>query len=300
MKDYTISQQYALIGLDGLESTHMTMEKRAVCRGIGAAVLLERLLFSGEEPALSEFGAALESGLESIRNMDKKTAAGMEQEMAEILKADGALEEIQDILACDINYDTNGMEIRAYRSLEEIYRRIAERLRAEILEPGEVTLESVCLLWLARESGCIHDLFSVREQEELSGRMMNLSQEDPLIEILWKSEFYSCLERWSQNLLNTKKNIFKNPYLEGINLLFPFLDRRKSIFIDFVVLGTDVGSRRLEVMNYLTERGHYVEEVKNGSETLLKIDNSYYRIFPMARAYWKVPVQGANIVPVYN
>lgn len=46
--------------------------------------------------------------------------------------------------------------------------------------------------------------------------------------------------------------------------------------------------------------GHYVEEVKSGSETLLKIDNAYYRIFPTVKRAYKVPIQGANLVPVYQ
>ena len=89
------------------------------------------------------------------------------------------------------------------------------------------------------------------------------------------------------------------PFIRN-NLLFPFLDRRQAIFIDFVIFGTDVAGRRMAILNYLTEKGHYVEEVKNGSETLLKVDNYYYRVFPMTKVYYKVPVQGANLVPVYK
>lgn len=300
MKDYTISQQYALVGFDGLESTRMTLAKNAVCRGIWAAKLLEELLFSGREQVFLEFETAFKAGLEKIISKDKKAATGIEKEMAELLKMEGAMEEVQDLIACDINYETNSMDVRAYRSRVEDYRGITERLRAEILEEGEVTLESVCLLWLLRESGCIHNIFSVKEQEYLSGRMMDISREDQVIRLIWESEFSSWMRKWSQNLLNAKKNLFKNPYLEGVNLLFPFLDRRKSIFIDFVVLGTDVKTRRQEVVTYLTERGHFVEEIKNGTETILKVDNGYYRIFPMTRVYFKVPVQGASLVPVYK
>lgn len=84
-----------------------------------------------------------------------------------------------------------------------------------------------------------------------------------------------------------------------MNLVFPFLERRSAIFIDFVVFGTDVKSRRIAVMEHLVSFGHYVEEVKLGSETLLKIDNAYYRIVPGTRTAYKVPIQGASLVPVY-
>ena len=88
--------------------------------------------------------------------------------------------------------------------------------------------------------------------------------------------------------------------MEGINLLFPFLDRRQAIFIDFVVLGTSVADRRLAVLAFLSEKGHYVQEIPRGTETLLKVDNYYYQIFPMTRTYNRIPVQGADLVPVYN
>ena len=65
-------------------------------------------------------------------------------------------------------------------------------------------------------------------------------------------------------------------------------------------MGTDVQSRRIAVMEHLSKMGHYVEEVKSGSETLLKIDNAYYRIFPTVKRAYKVPIQGANLVPVYQ
>ena len=82
----------------------------------------------------------------------------------------------------------------------------------------------------------------------------------------------------SGKFLKTKRSLFKNPYLEGINLVFPYLERRKAIFIDFVVLGTYVRERRIAMMEYLMQKGHYAEEVRMGSETLLKVDNKYYRI----------------------
>ena len=130
--------------------------------------------------------------------------------------------------------------------------------------------------------------------------MIELAEQEPVIRVIWDLEIYRWTEKLSQQLLGAKKNLFKNPYLEGVNLLFPFLDRRQAIFIDFVIFGTDVAGRRMAILNYLTEKGHYVEEVKNGSETLLKVDNYYYRVFPMTKVYYKVPVQGANLVPVYK
>lgn len=115
----------------------------------------------------------------------------------------------------------------------------------------------------------------------------------------WLPRMGNCEISTFQNYLKAKKELFRNPYLQGINLMFPFLERRQTIFIDFVVLGTNVSGRRQEIISYLQKRGHYVDEVKYQEETLLKIDNAYYRVFPTTR-WAKFPIQGASLIPFYS
>ena len=43
MKDFTLSQQYAILGLDGIESLHSSFAKNAVIRGIFVARELEKI-----------------------------------------------------------------------------------------------------------------------------------------------------------------------------------------------------------------------------------------------------------------
>lgn len=295
MKDWKLSEQYAIVALNGLESLHASMAKDAVLRGIAAAKVLEPYI--GEEDSV--FLTKLEEAVERAKSIKKKGKKELEEEMTAVLKAEGVLEIVPDLLGCDMDYYTSGVELKAYRSEESIYLRIREGLRAEILEEGEISRECALLLWLFRESGCIHDLFSVEEQNKVQQRMLDMAAQEPIVQELWQSEFYSAVEKFVEKFLRTKRNLFKNPYLQGVNLVFPFLERRSAIFIDFVVFGTDVKSRRIAVMEHLVSFGHYVEEVKLGSETLLKIDNAYYRIVPGTRTAYKVPIQGASLVPVY-
>ena len=295
MKDWKLSEQYAFVALNGLESLHASMAKDAVLRGIAAAKVLEPYI--GEEDSV--FLTKLEEAVERAKSIKKKEKKELEEEMTAVLKAEGILEIVPDLLGCDMDYYTSGVELKAYRSEESIYLRIREGLRAEILEEGEISRECALLLWLFRESGCIHDLFSVEEQNKVQQRMLDMAAQEPIVQELWQSEFYSAVEKFVEKFLRTKRNLFKNPYLQGVNLVFPFLERRSAIFIDFVVFGTDVKSRRIAVMEHLVSFGHYVEEVKLGSETLLKIDNAYYRIVPGTRTAYKVPIQGASLVPVY-
>ena len=300
MKELVLSRQYAVIALDGLESLHPSVAKSALIRAIAAAKVLEEVMYTEAESDPAVFIPKLNEAVEAAKDLGKKGAKQIEEEMAGLLEADGLMEQIPDILGCDMDYYTAGVELKAYRSDEDTYIRIREGLRAEILEEGVISTECAVLLWLLRESGCIHDLFSVSEQDQVQRRMTDAAAENEIFRAMWQTEFHSAVESFAGRFLRAKHNLFKNPYLEGVNLIFPYLERRKAIFIDFVVLGTDVQSRRIAVMEHLSKMGHYVEEVKSGSETLLKIDNAYYRIFPTVKRAYKVPIQGANLVPVYQ
>lgn len=300
MKELFLSRQYAVIALDGLESLHPSMAKSAVIRAIAAAKVMEEVMHTEAESDPAVFIPKLNEAVEGVKDLRKKDEKQIEEEMAALLEADGLMEQIPDILGCDMDYYTSGVELKAYRSDEDTYIRIREGLRAEILEEGVISTECAVLLWLLRESGCIHDLFSVSEQDQVQRRMTDAAAENEIFRAMWQTEFHSAVESFAGRFLRAKHNLFKNPYLEGVNLIFPYLERRKAIFIDFVVLGTDVQSRRIAVMEHLSKMGHYVEDVKSGSETLLKIDNAYYRIFPTVKRAYKVPIQGANLVPVYQ
>lgn len=70
MRDYTLSQQYAIVGLDGLESLHMNMAKSAVLRGVAAVKILEEYLAKGEQDFQLE--EKLEEELKNIRRQKKK------------------------------------------------------------------------------------------------------------------------------------------------------------------------------------------------------------------------------------
>lgn len=349
-KEYLLSQQFALIALDGLSCIHHSAAKYAAARGIAAAVLLEEIL--PEEEAVErtdiadDFQKKLEVGIAAVRRKKKKKLDALEAETARLLVADGGMEIVPDLLGCDMNYYTAKITMKSYRSDRNIYLSIVESVRGEILEEGPVTLECVCLLWLMRESGCLHDIFSVKEQEQIQERMVALcARESRKIEaeelesgeqntesmhlydardskktepkngaqelrhrltdadyaaMIWKLEFHKTAEQAVKSFLKGKRKLFQNPYLEGVNLRFPFLDRRQAIFVDFVVLGTNVKERRQAVANFLKKNGHHVEEVKNGTETLLRIDNSYYRIWPKTVSCGRIPIQGANLQPVYR
>lgn len=300
MREYSLVEQFALVALNGQDCSHNTRAKAAAVYGIKAADMLQRLYLEETDKDILNFEKQLRDGTALVRTMSSEERRSMEKEIADILIAEGGLSEIPNLLGCDLNYYTAEVTMREYKCEETLYNSITEGLKAVVLEPGEVPLEAVSLLWLFRESGCIHDIFSQEEQRQIEERMVKLSIENPLYSIIWKQEFHSGIIQGYLNFLNFKSKLFKNPYLEGLNLLFPFFDRRKSIFIDMVILGTTVRSRRETAIDFLREQGHTCEELVVGSETILKIDNGYYRIWPTTRVGYRLPIQGVALLPVYR
>lgn len=298
MRDYTLAEQFALVGLNGQDSRHNTAAKKIVIRGIAVANFLEKLLEKNISDEGEGFLEYLDKEIQNNSKCNKTEREKIEQEMAGRLMAEGVLAEVPDLLGCDMNYYTSGVSMWVYKSVESVYQRITESVRATVLEEGEMDIETICLLYLFRESACIHDIFSVKEQELVQAKLLSCMSKDSFCKALFHTEFHR-IENLYKGFLKRKQEIFRNPYLQGVNLLFPFLERRQAIFIDFMVLGTNVSGRREAAMDFIRKKGHTVEAIPFGEEHLLKIDNCYYRVFPTVRSCC-IPVQGVSIIPVYR
>lgn len=308
MKDYTLEEQYAIISLNGLDSKHNTEAKKVAVTGIAIAKELQKILNKTDNESENDnaeknsvlFSKELNEIINGSKQMNKKERNAVEEDIAAILKARGVLTEIPNLLGCDMNYYTADITMREYKSDIKEYQTITEALRAMILEPGEIPMETVMLLWLLRESGCIHDIFSVEEQRQIERLQIQLKEKNELFKVLLESEFHSLINQSILKFLKWKSNLFKNPYLEGINLLYPFLDRKQSIFIDMVIFNTTVQDRRQTAIDFLRKNGHTCDEIRIGTECLVKIDNNYYRIWPTSLQVGKIPVQGVRLLPVYK
>lgn len=299
MKEYSMKEQFALIALDAQNSEHYTAAKKAAVRGIVMAGYLQKVLDGADKEDISEISAYLAKKTKEVRNMNKKEWKMAEQETVRDLTKVHALSKVPDLLGCDMNYRTAGVGIWQYKCDEEDYLRITESVRAEILEPGEVSAETVCLLYLFRECGCMHDIFSVKEQEAVEKRLIGIMAEEAFYKAILQTEFHSWINNAYVSFVKKKHKLFQNPYLQGVNLAFPFFDRRQAIFIDMIILGTSVTERRERVIQFLRENGHCCEDISMGGEHLLKIDNSYYKVWPSTRSC-RIPVQGVELLPVYR
>ena len=321
MADLGLAQSFSLVALNAQDSLHRTAVKTVALRAMAAAVLLEAylngaftksrnaLVLQKEAPGLPYRDAVLnplqknggETGdlgqwLKKASALPNRQFKVFEQAMAASLDALDLLDEIPNLLGCDLYYDSAGVKIKEYRSDMTEYARITETIRAEILEDGPVTDEAICMLWLLRESGCMHDLFSQNELEKVALRMNALYQGNALAKALFPVRIHQGIEIAIKSFLRMKKAAVKTQFGTGVNFAFPFLERSHSIFIDTEAWFSNAEKRLHDVKVRLESNGHIFTVLREGETPLIKIDNIVYVAIPHA-VYTRIPIQGVRLRP---
>lgn len=326
MTDLQLAQSFSMIALNAQRSLEMTTAKKVALRCIAAAIILEVYLDNGftqtknqlalKKDVLEQSHTMLyqEIILKSLahKNANKSwdlndwlkrasmlsgsTLKKLEQAVSDSLKELELLEEIPHILACDLYFNSAGVNIKEYRSDIQEYSRISESIRAEILEEGSVIDETICMLWLLRESGCMHDFFSRNELEMVSARMYKLYQSSPLARAVYPIRIHRGIELAMKQFFRMKKGAVKTQVGSGLNFLFPILERSQAVFIDMEAMFSNSAARLHDVRVRLESKGHTVTVLQKGQIPTIKIDNIVYEAIPHA-IYGKVPIHGVRLIP---
>ena len=289
MRDITITEGFAIISLNTQDSRHKTVAKKAALRCIAAARLLDSY-FLGEldlDTLIQQLPAAAKLSLRLQKEL--------ESEIRTQLFSSGYMEEVPALLGCDFLYYSAAVTMKEYRAESEVFLRITESLKADILEDGDASEETICYLWLLRESGCIYDIFSFSEQEAILPKMNALMTTDPLAGKLFPLPVHKTAEQYSKAYLQFKRKLFHEPFLQGVNLVFPFLERRQSIFIDTEAYCENAMERLTDVLKRVETMGHHSQVIRTSDTAIVKIDNLYYELFPYAMT-GQIPVHGVKLI----
>ena len=307
MREMSLTERYALIGLNAQDSIHRTVAKTMVQRCIACAVILDMYLGTNREMDTPIYQDIVEGGIKGKINLTPDTleavlkrASGilggrrkrLERAVTDVLLAEHRIEEAPNLLGCDMLYVTAGTSMREYRSDADEYVRQTEWCRAELLENGIVSDEAIAMFWLLRESGCIYDFFSAKEIQALYQNMTTVYMGNSLAKLLIPLNIKRAYESFAHKYLVKKKELFSTNIGRGIVQAFPDIERSESIFIDVETWNEKPEQRMCDILNRLTEKDHYVDIVRSGKVPLLKIDNLLYETIPTARNYARVPVHG--------
>ncbi|WP_066073102.1 hypothetical protein [Neobacillus soli] len=324
MKEFSFAQNFSIIALNAQNSLHLTTAKIVSLRCMAAAVMLEKYLDKGftkagevltittedlQSAAIPTYqesvvkvilgkketmSLTLPEYLRKVTKLSGKMLKEVEHGFAISLKEENAIEEIPALLGCDLEYVTAGISMREYRSQTDLYRRIAESLRAESLEEGNMTDEAILMLWLLRESGCLYDLFSKIELKRVAERMIEMLDSSALAKQIYPVIIHKSIETAVKNFLNMKKEVMSTPTGSGINFIFPLIERSQSVFIDTEEYFANKEDRLRDVIARLESQGHHYSVIRTGEVPLIKIDNVLYEAVPSAKQY-PVPVHGVRL-----
>lgn len=324
MKELSFAQNFSMIALNAQDSLHITNAKNVSLRCMAGATILELYLDNGftregdiltfkrenlECPSITMYqetvlkaliskkdtiSETLPDYLTKVTKLSKKMLKEVEYSFAVSLLGANALEEIPSLIGCDLEYVTAGISMKEYRSNSELYTRLTECLRAEILEDGAMTDETILMLWLLRESGCLYDLFSREELKRVAARIYELLDSSSLAKVVLPINIHKSFETAVKNFLKIKKEVMSTPSGSGINFIFPVIERSQSIFIDTEEFFSNKEDRLRDVKARLESKGHVFTVIREGEVPLIKIDNVLYEAVPSAKQY-RIPVHGVRL-----
>lgn len=291
MSELTLSKQFALIALNGLDSTHMSTAKKVALRSIMAASVLEEFI---KQPFLENRITALSDEMKKVSSASGGKLREAETTVSKELIRLRLIKESANLLACDMNYVTASVTIREYYSDPTEYTRIKNGIYRCLTESGSVTDEIICMFWLLRESCCFYDIFTKKEEDHLSARINELFEQSPFAKVLFSIVIQKSQEQAYQSFLRKKKEWFSTPFGAGLLFTCPMLERSQSIFIEVEEWFSDKDKRLTCVMNRLLTMGQEVQVLRAGDVPLLKINNLYYECIP-DQIVCRLPVQGVRL-----
>lgn len=290
MDNLTIAERFAIMGLNSKGSNFRSTEKKSVLILLVVAdyldhnydVKLEKYQIDRNE--LKKY-----IKVTSLKRLEKKVVAS--------LKEKGLMDEIKSLLGCDLYYDKN-IKLLEYISDNKTYNMEIDLLKAEFLENGLVSDESILLMWLLKESLCIYDLFSTVEIQEINNRMESLSNDHYLAKILMSMDFQSMWRTFVKEFLRMKAHFFATGVGKGIVYIYPELQRDQSIFIDTKEFMPNAEKRLCDVIERVASQGHSCEVLRTGAVPIVRIDNVTYELVPGAITM-KIPIHGVRLRRYY-
>ena len=287
MKELGFKESFALVALNGLDPDQMTTAKRIALRSIAAAEIIEKYLDAPQNGLpVKELKNIWKISVLKLKKEEKKLTAALSDR--------GLLRKVPSLICCDMMYFTGAVDIFEYCSDETEYLRLRESMRAELLEDGEVSDETVCLWWLFRESGCFYDFFSKDERERVALRLSEIYRASALAKTLFSVSIQRPWNVLVNKYLKKKKEIFSTKLGNGFLFVFPYFERSESIFIDMEKWFSNSTDRLNDVLARLNKKGIQAEVVAIGSGSVIKVRNICYECVP-ATMQCQYPIQGIRL-----
>jgi len=124
--------------------------------------------------------------------------------------------------------------------------------------------------------------------------MTGLRSESALAKALYPIEVRSLRGTVVVSLLRMKSQAAATETGKGFNFIFPFFERRQSIFIDTEEYFPNAQMRLKNVLDRISSQGHVYEVLREGAVPVVKIDNIKYELIPEAVS-GRMPIHGVRL-----
>lgn len=285
----TLAERFALISFNGRESEHREAAKQSILKILAVAIYLEEHYNSTSD----KWTFSKEAIKSAIKGANKKL---LEHTYFERLQNYQLISKVNSLLGCDLYYDKN-IQLKVYVSNPKEFDCQLDQLKAEFLEEGPITDDSIILMWLLLESLTFFQVFSCSEQDKIIKRMTKLREESKLAKRLYPIELRSLWGTLSAGFLLMKSQAAATETGKGLNFIFPFFERKFSVFIDTERYLPNAETRLKNVLDRIAAQGHVYEVLRGGAVPIVKIDNVKYELLP--GAVGKYPVHGVRL-RLYN
>lgn len=284
--ELSLTERFALIGLNGKGSNHRNLAKLYVLKAIAVAFYLEDHYDAAN--ATWDFD---EDGI--MKATKKSRMKEIENQIITRLTEKQLIKTVKNLLGCDLYYDNN-IKLKDYVSDSKEYEHQIDYLRAEFLEDGPVSEEGIILIWLLKNALCMDEVFSLSEQKKIQSKISEISKNSALARKLFTIDMQSTGGSIATGFLCMKSRFASTPIGKGLNFIFPAIERKQSIFIDTEEYFSNTEQRLQCVINRVTSQGHSCEVLHKGTVPIVKIDNVKYELVPEAIVV-KFPIHGVRL-----
>ncbi|MBE5967122.1 MAG: hypothetical protein E7255_09180 [Lachnospiraceae bacterium] len=286
MKELSLTERFALIGLNGKESEHWNLAKHYVLKAIAVASYLE-----DSYDSINDTWRFDSDGIHKA--IKKNRMKAVEKQITAQLMKKHMLKKVKSLLGCDLFYNGN-IKIKEYVSDNKEFENQIDFLKAEFLEEGPVSEEGLVLVWLLKNSSCINEVFSFPEQMKIDKKIGGLSKDSLLAKNLFAIDIRPAWGTLASGFLWMKSQFASTALGRGIVFIFPNLERKQSVFIDTEEYFSSAAKRLNCVIERVTSQGHSCEVLRASDVPLVKIDNIRYEAIPDAVVV-KFPIHGVRL-----
>lgn len=300
----SLPQDFAVLGLNGLDCDSKNFFTKAFYRSLIAAYVLEAFAqteqnrltakqisefhsgkFLAEEIVREEKPYLLGEWLREIKKIKTDKVVAMNRAFIREAKKSGKIEEVTGLLEYDLYYEDQAFDFREFRVEKILYQKTLYSFKKDWLESKTPNNRSITLFWLLEQNGLLSRIFNKEEQMCCEEQKVRAYTRSGFAKLLWQNKLLSSIVQTAKEAMSVKNGFFRTAIGVGLAYCFPVLAKREAVFIGGENWISTSENAADEVIQKLKKRGHLCLLRRKGKVPLIEIDNVMYEMLPSVRTF---------------